>query len=131
MRSSLFVLVAVLAALAQDRADLVAPKPLTTTVRSYEITGLAVSLPPTFAALPDGTLAQPAPPSSWSLFIRYTDNLGLEHVDAHSLGTDGEKYVRALILAPGAGTLAARLLQHLIDEGKIPAAKIVTPQKGK
>jgi hypothetical protein len=131
MRTVIVAVVILAAVTAQDRADLVAPKPLTTTVRSYEITGLAVNLAPTYAALPDATLAQPAPPSIWSFMIRYTDNLGVEHIDAHSTNTDAEKYIRALILAPGAGSLSARLLQHLIDEGKIPAAKIVAPSKGK
>jgi hypothetical protein len=121
-----FVIVALaVLALGQERAEIVKPIPVDRTVRSYQITGFAVSLPPTIYTPPTGPMA--APPSTLALVtnltIRYVDNLGTESVDVHT-DADAAKLIRDLFLAPASGSVTARLLDHLIREGKIPAARV-------
>jgi hypothetical protein len=115
--------------MAQERAELASPKPVDAVVRSYEVIGLSVFVPPTIfkpVATSAANLASPPPTysaTSWNLVIRYIDNLGTEYVDAHQEGNGAQKLVESLVWN-GPGTLKARLLQHLIDEKKIGPAKV-------
>jgi len=126
------LVVVVLLALTQDRAELTHPRTVDATIRAYEIVGLSITTPATLFTPPSTTLASPPPVrSSWNLTIRYADNRGTEYVDVHTEGTDAPRLIRELVVAPGSTSLDARLLQHLITEGKIGPARIVPTTKGK
>lgn len=114
-----------LVVLAQERAELVKPIQTDRTVRSYQITGFSVTLPPTIYKPPTGPTAAPPPVGLVlaNLSIRYVDNLGAESVDVHT-DAAADKLIRDLFLTPLNGPLYPRLLQHLISEGKIPAARV-------
>jgi hypothetical protein len=115
--------------MAQERAELAAPKPIDAVIRSYEVIGLSVQTPSTIfkpVATPTANLASPPPtysPTSWNLVIRYVDNLGTEYIDAHQEGTNAQKLIEYLVWGTS-GPIKTRLLQHLIDEGKIGPAKV-------
>jgi hypothetical protein len=133
----------VIVGLAVQRATVTAPKPIDGTVRSYEVIGVSVQVQPTIYKPPavEPTLATPQSfTQPTSVTIRYIDNLGTQSVDVHTdqgplppgsavpvaLGSDPAT-VRALvemIMSGTGGALRTRLLQHLIDEKKIPPARI-------
>jgi hypothetical protein len=139
----LLSLLCVAAMLAQDRALVTAPKPVDGTVRTFEVIGVSVQVQPTIYKPPAvapmlATPAMPVVPDS--VTIRYVDNLGTQYLDVHTYvgpppsgslvsvmpGQDAAT-VRALadlVMSGAGGSLRARLLQHLIDEKKIPAARI-------
>jgi hypothetical protein len=101
----------VASAAAQERATLTTPAVSSTTISHYEITGLV---------LQRGTSAQP----TWRFVIWYADNLGNvfsdEHVDA-----EAATLIKALNKANlSTKSLERRALEHLVAEGKIPAASI-------
>jgi hypothetical protein len=123
MRLLIVVGLAVLA-LAQERAEVIKPIQIDHTVRTYQISGFAVTLPPTIYKPPTTPTVAPPVLVVTNLTIRYVDNLGTEAVDVHT-DDAAAKLIRDLIVAPTAsGTVTARLLQHLVGEGKIPAARI-------
>jgi len=114
-----------LALAAQERATVTTPKPVDATIRTFEITGFDVQIPSSiFKPMPVNPFAT-APPVNlmqWNIAIRYVDNVGNQYIDIHS-DTTGAPDVYAHVFE-GAGTLRTRLLQHLIDEKKIPPARI-------
>jgi hypothetical protein len=136
------------ALLGQERATLLSPKAIDGTVRSYEVVGVSVQVQPTIYKPPavTPTLATPAvfiPPDSVTIY--YIDNLGTHYVDVHTYlgppppgslvpavpGNDAAT-VRALVdlvMSGTGGSLRTRLLQHLIDEHKIPPARITKEGK--
>jgi hypothetical protein len=118
--------------LAQARAIVIAPKAVDTTIRSYEVIGVSIQTPATIYTAPAGqTLAAPARGfNAATIMITYVDNLGTQYVDVHTDTSGAAELIAAWFDSAGA-PVRERLLQHLIDEKKIPAAKIVTPQKGK
>lgn len=90
---------------AQEKADLTTP--LTVTTSSYEIAGIELRRLP-----------------RWTLRIVYMDDRGQEHYDVHQ-DEEAEALIIALNKADlSTNSLERRALQHLISEGKIPAATI-------
>jgi hypothetical protein len=106
----------------QQRAELTRPQTVTATRRAYEIVGVSVSMVPTIYTPPNGPTTEPHPTYQWFLSIRYVDNLGIELNDAHN--ADAERVIKQLFATPSPSPMNVRLLQHLIDEGKIPAARV-------
>jgi len=121
MRTTLLLIV--LALFAQERATLISPRPVDNTVRAYEVIGWTVNVLPTITAAKPGTAM--ASPRQWFLqfSIRYIDNVGMEYVDTHTETSNADKLI-AEMFDGKTGTVRARLLQHLIDEKKIPPARI-------
>ena len=96
---------------AQERATLTVPVVSSTTVSAYEVTGVL---------LQRGASAQPA----YRFVIYYADNLGNVFSDEH-VGDDAATLIRALNKANlSTKSLERRALEHLVSEGKIPAAAI-------
>lgn len=95
---------------AQEKADLTTPE--TVTVASYEIAGIELRRLP-----------------RWTLRIVYMDDHGVEHYDVHQ-DDEAMALITALNKADlSTNSLERRALQHLISEGKIPAATITgTPR---
>jgi hypothetical protein len=118
--------------ISQARAIVIAPKAVDTTIRSYEVIGLSIQTPATIYTAPAGqTLATPARGvTAVTIMITYVDNLGTQYADVHTDTSGAAELIAAWLDSAGA-PVRERLLQHLIDEKKIPAAKISTPQKGK
>jgi hypothetical protein len=122
----LIVGLALVALAGQERAELAKPIQTDRTVRSYQITGFNVTIPPTIYKLSTAPSAGAPPVGMFltNLTIRYVDNLGTEAVDVHT-DTDAAQLIRDLVLtSSSSGSVYARLLEHLIKEGKIPAARI-------
>jgi hypothetical protein len=115
--------------LAQARATVLAPKAVDATIRAYEVIGLSVQTPATIYTAPAGqTLATPSRGfNAVTIAITYVDNRGTQYADVHT-DTSGAAELLAAWFDSGGGALRERLLQHLIDEKKIPPATI---QRGK
>ena len=82
--------------LAQERATVLAPKAVDATIRSYEVIGLSVQLPPTIYTAPAGqTLATPARGfNAVTVMITYIDNLGTQYVDVHTDTSGAAELIR-------------------------------------
>jgi hypothetical protein len=115
--------------LSQARATVIAPKAADATIRVYEVIGLSIQTPATIYTAPAGqTLATPSRGfNAVTIMITYVDNLGTQYADVHT-DTSGAAELLAAWFDSGGGALRERLLQHLIDEKKIPPSTI---HKGK
>lgn len=113
----------------QERAVVTTPHPVDATVRSYEVIGMTVQLPPTIYVAPTGGASRATAPlmNLTTVTITYIDNVGTQYVDVHNETSGAAALIQAWLDGTG-GSLRTRLLQHLIDEKKIPPARI---QKGK
>jgi len=129
MRAALLLLCVV--AFAQERAELTRPVTVDATIRRYEIVGVMVSVVPTLARAPDAPTVSAPVPTSWNLTIRYVDNHGTQYIDVHADETTAPRLIRELVVAPSTESLHARLLKHLIAEGKIGPSRLVTGGGGK
>jgi hypothetical protein len=111
--------------LGQARAIVIAPKAADATIRYYEVIGLSVQTPATIYTAPAGqTLATPSRGfNAVTIMITYVDNVGTQYADVHT-DTSGAAELLAAWFDSGGGALRERLLQHLIDEKKIPPARI-------
>lgn len=88
--------------------------PITTTITEYQVVGMQFSRSP-----------------SWYLTITYQDNLGRTYTDLHTTPPQNEQSADAqtLIIALNKANLTIkslerRLMEHLVQEGKIPASTI-------
>jgi hypothetical protein len=109
------------APLAQEMA--VPDKPVVVTVTSYEVVGFSFQRYP-----------------AWHFEISYRDNTGKTYTDTHH-GPDtvgevanpngAERFLKQMNIGNfGTVSLTRRLLQHLVQHGKIPAATVQgTPEK--
>jgi hypothetical protein len=116
--------------LAQARAVVTTPKAVDATIRAYEVIGLSIQTPATIYTAPAGqTLATPARGfNAVAITITYVDNRGTQYADVHT-DTSGAAELLVAWFDSGGGALRERLLQHLIDEKKIPPARITKEGK--